>query len=276
LSDFLALSLKSAEVLQSERQALNEQLLGEKEALDDVKSVIRLLAQNASAGARADISQRLEAHQGEVESALFAAFESEFPKWTRSLGTMRRSFEDWLASALRDELTALSDRHRDSLLEPLRQVRQQTFRVLQQFRDRLSDRAMRGFGVPLRTTETEIDVVEPSAPSVRIGRVFDRNWEVLSPILPAFAIEAVVRRHFERSIPYLVEQNLSRLGAQWEESINGALWGVEKEARRRLDELMATVERLVGSGSKKRTPQLRADLERIEAARESVVAAAAG
>jgi hypothetical protein len=148
--------------------------------------------------------------------------------------------------------------------------------VLQQFRDRLSDRAMRGFGVPLRTTETEIDVVEPSAPSVRIGRVFDRNWEVLSPILPAFAIEAVVRRHFERSIPYLVEQNLSRLGAQWEESINGALWGVEKEARRRLDELMATVERLVGSGSKKRTPQLRADLERIEAARESVVAAAAG
>jgi GTP-binding protein EngB required for normal cell division/uncharacterized protein YukE len=276
LSDFLALSLKSAEVLQSERQALNEQLLGEKEALDDVKSVIRLLAQNASAGARADISQRLEAHQGEVEGALFAAFESEFPKWTRSLGTMRRSFEDWLASALRDELTALSDRHRDSLLEPLRQVRQQTFRVLQQFRDRLSDRAMRGFGVPLRTTETEIDVVEPSAPSVRIGRVFDRNWEVLSPILPAFAIEAVVRRHFERSIPYLVEQNLSRLGAQWEESINGALWGVEKEARRRLDELMATVERLVGSGSKKRTPQLRADLERIEAARESVVAAAAG
>ena len=276
LSDFLALSLKSAEVLQSERQALNEQLLGEKEALDDVKSVIRLLAQNASAGARADIGRRLEAHQGEVESALFAAFESEFPKWTRSLGTMRRSFEDWLASALRDELTALSDRHRDSLLEPLRQVRQQTFRVLQQFRDRLSDRAMRGFGVPLRTTETEIDVVEPSAPSVRIGRVFDRNWEVLSPILPAFAIEAVVRRHFERSIPYLVEQNLSRLGAQWEESINGALWGVEKEARRRLDELMATVERLVGSGSKKRTPQLRADLERIEAARESVVAAAAG
>ena len=276
LSDFLALSLKSAEVLQSERQALNEQLLGEKEALDDVKSVIRLLAQNASAGARADIGQRLEAHQGEVEGALFAAFENEFPKWTKSLGTMRRSFEDWLASALRDELTALSDRHRDSLLEPLRQVRQQTFRVLQQFRDRLSDRAMRGFGVPLRTTETEIDVVEPSAPSVRIGRVFDRNWEVLSPILPAFAIEAVVRRHFERSIPYLVEQNLSRLGAQWEESINGALWGVEKEARRRLDELMATVERLVGSGSKKRTPQLRADLERIEAARESVVAAAAG
>jgi len=272
LSDFLALSLKSAEMVQSERQTLNRQMLGEKEALDDVKSVIRLLVENAAAGARADISQRLEAHQAEVERALFEAFENEFPQWTRNLGAMRRSFEDWLTGALRDELTALSDRHRDSLLEPLRQVRKQTFRVLQQFRDRLSDSSMRAFGVPLRTTETEIDVVEPHTPNVRVGRVFDRNWEVLSPILPAFAIEAVVRRHFTRSIPYLVEQNLSRLAAQWEESVNGALWGVDKEARRRLDELMGTVERLVGSGSKKRTPQLRADFERIEAARRSMVA----
>ncbi len=272
LSDYLALSVKSAEMLQSERQALNQQLLGEKEALDDVKSVIRLLVQNASAGARDDISHRLEAYQGEVERALCEAFESEFPKWTRSLSAMRRSFEDWLASALRDELTALSDRHRDSLLELLRQARKQIFRELQQFRDRLSDSTMRGFGVPLRTTETEIGVVEPSTPSVRIGRVFDRNWELLSPILPAWAIEAAVRRHFARAIPHLVEQNLSRLATQWEESVNGSLGGIEKEAKRRLDELMATVERLVASGSKKRTPQLRADLERIEAARQSLLA----
>jgi hypothetical protein len=260
---------------QEGRQALNEQLLGENEALDDVKSVIRLLTQNAAAEARADLGQRLEAYQGEVERALFAAFETEFPKWTSSLGTMRRSFEDWLASALRDELTALSDRHRDSLLEPLRQAREQTFRSLQQFRDRLSDSAMRGFGVPLRTSESEIGVVAPATPNVRVGRVFDRNWEVLSPILPAFAIEAVVRRHFARTIPHLVEQNLGRLATQWEESVNSALRSVEKESHRRLDELMTTVGRLVGSSNKKRTPQLRADLERIEAARKSLFPEAA-
>src|ERR1035441_8349796 len=121
---------------------------------------------------------------------------------------------------------------------------------------------MRGFGVPLRTTETEIDAVEPRTPNIRVGRVFDRNWELLSPILPVWTIKAVVRRHFARTIPYLVEQNLSRLTTQWEESINVPLFGVEKEAKRRLDELMATVERLVGSGSKKRTPQLRVDLDR--------------
>jgi GTP-binding protein EngB required for normal cell division len=276
LNDYLALSLKSAEMLQSEREALNEQLLGEKEAVTDVKAVIRLLVQHAAAGARDSVSRRLEAYQADLDRKLLEAFESEFPKWTKSLGTMLRSFEDWLEDALRGELTELSVRHRDSFLEPWHTARKQILRALQQFRDRLSDSTMRGFGVPLRTTETEIDAVEPRTPNIRVGRVFDRNWELLSPILPVWTIKAVVRRHFARTIPYLVEQNLSRLTTQWEESINVPLFGVEKEAKRRLDELMATVERLVGSGSKKRTPQLRVDLERIEAARKSLVAETAG
>jgi hypothetical protein len=142
---------------------------------------------------------------------------------------------------------------------------------LQHFRDRLSDRTSAAFGVPLRTTETEIGVVEPSTPDIRIGRVFDRNWELLSPILPVWMIKAVVRRHFARTISYLVYQNLSRLSTQWEESVNGALWSIEKEARRRLDDLMATVERLVETGSNERVPELRADLERLEIARKSLL-----
>jgi hypothetical protein len=142
----------------------------------------------------------------------------------------------------------------------------------QQFRDRLSDRTMRAFGVPLRTTETEIEAAEPGTPDIRIGRVFDLNWELLSPILPAWAIQGAVHRHFGRTISYLVYQNLSRLGAQWEASINATLWGVEGEARRRLDELMDTIERLVESGGNERALQLRADLERLERARKSLAA----
>jgi hypothetical protein len=134
---------------------------------------------------------------------------------------------------------------------------------------------MRAFGVPLRTTETEIEAVEPGTPDIRIGRVFDRNWELLSPVLPVWAIQAAVRGHFARAIPYLVHRNLCRLGGQWEESVNGALWGVEKESRRRLDELVGTVERLVQCGRNELAPQLRADLERIEEARKSLNAEAA-
>jgi hypothetical protein len=55
---------------------------------------------------------------------------------------------------------------------------------------------------------------------------------------------ALVRRHFARRVSYLLYQNLSRLAGQWEESINATLWGIEREARRRLDELMGTIEKL--------------------------------
>jgi GTP-binding protein EngB required for normal cell division len=270
--DYLSLSLKAAEMVQSERQALKQAVIGEMEIVDEVKAAVRLVVQHAAAGTRSMAADRLETHRNDLERALLEAFESEFPKWTRSLATMLSGFEKWLASALRDELTVLSIRERSSFLAPLHRVRKQAFRALQQFRDRLSDRTMRAFGVPLRTTETEIDVVEPRTPDIRVGRVFDRNWELLSPILPVWPIKAAVHRHFARTISYAIYLNLSRLSSQWEESVNGALWGVEREARRRLDELLGTVERLVESGGNERAPRLRADLERLEEARKSLAA----
>jgi len=267
---YLTLSLKSAELRQSERQALSRQVVGEKEALGELQSTVRLVVQHAAAGTRSIVGNRLEARQSELERVLLRAFGKEFPKWTGSLAIMLSSFEDWLAGALRDELAAVSLGERSALLAPLHKVKKQVHRALQQFRDRLSDSTLRVFGVPLRTTETEIEVVEPATPDIRVGRVFDRNWELLSPVLPVWAIQAAVRRHFERTIAYLICENLSRLGAQWEESIQGALWGVEKEARRRLAELLDTVERLVESSGEARVPQLRADLERLETARRTL------
>ena len=266
-ADFLALSLKSAEMVQAERQALKRHIIGEQEIAAEVQSAVRLLVQHAAAGTRSMAASRLEAHQDNVERTLRAAFESEFPTWTKSLVTMLSSFEIWLADALRRELTVLSIRERSALLAPLNRVRKQVFHALQQFRDRLSDRTMRAFGVPLRTTETEIDVVDPGAPDIKIGPIFDRNWELLSPVLPVWTIKAAVHRHFARTISYLVYRNLSRLGSQWEESVNSALWSIEKEARRRLDELIGTVERLVENSSDGWAPQVRADLQRIETAR---------
>ena len=269
---YLALSLRSAELRQSERLALSRQVVGEKEAVDELKSTVRLVVRDAAAGTRSMAANRLETHRRDLERTLLAAFESEFPKWTRSLAAMLSSFEDWLATSLREELAAVSVCERTALLTPLGKVRKQAHRALQQFRDRLSDSTLRVFGVPLRTTETEIPAVEPATPDIRIGRVFDRNWELLSPILPVWLVKALVRRHFARAVSYLIYENLSRLAAQWEEGINAALWAVEKEARRRLDELLHTVERLVENSSQEHAPQLRADLDRLEAARKALPA----
>jgi GTP-binding protein EngB required for normal cell division len=269
--DYLTLSLRSAEAVQSERETLQRQMIGEREVIEEVKSEIRLVVQHAASGSRSMVSNRLETHQNDLTHSLERDFENEFPRWTKNLGTMLSSFEDWLARALRDHLTELSIRERQVFVSPLHKVRKQVFRALQEFRDRLSDRTIRAFGIPLRTTETEISVAEPATPNIRVGRVFDRNWELLSPILPVWMIRRFVHRHFVRTISDKVFQNLSRLSSQWEESINDALWRVDKEAKRRLDELIGTIERLVENSSNERAPQIRADLDRIHVARKQLI-----
>jgi len=268
--EYVTLTLRSADMIQSERHALKRQAIGEQEILDDVKSEIRLVVQHAAAGTRSGIGSLLESHQSSVEHALIEEFRREFPKWTRSLAVMLSSFEDWLGRALERELTAVSLRQRNSFVSPLHKVQKQAFRILQQFRDRLSDRTMRAFGVPLRTTETEIEIVEPTVPDIRVGHSFDRNWELLSPVVPVWLVRGIVYRHFVRTISDRVYQNLSRLTTQWEESVNDGLWRMDKEAKRRLDELIATVDRLIESSSQERAPQFRADLERICMARKAL------
>jgi GTP-binding protein EngB required for normal cell division len=268
--EYLTLSLKAAETAQADRQNLKQQVLGEKEALDDVKSQVRAVVQSVAVRTRALVSDRLELHQSALEAALVADFEKGFPGWTASLAKMLSEFEEWLAAALRSELTELSIRERAAFIEPLRKVQRQTFRTLQQFRDRLSERTIRAFGVPLRTTETEIAVREPATPNVRVGRVFDRNWELLSPVLPVWTIRSAVHRHFLTTISRAVYQNISRLSSQWEESVNGALWSVEKEASSRLEDLIATVESLIGNAADDLVPAIHADLDRISHAQKSL------
>jgi hypothetical protein len=190
-------------------------VVGDKESRDDAKSQIHLVAHNAAAGTRSMVNNHLETYLDEIARALQEAFESEFPKWTRSLTAMLSSFEGWLDQSLRERLAAVSTRDREVFLRPLYKVQKQTFRTLQHFRDQLSERTMQAFGVPLRTTETEISVSETSTPDIRIGRVFDRSWELLSPILPVWMIKGIVRRHFERRIECVVYQNLSRMSPQW-------------------------------------------------------------
>jgi hypothetical protein len=60
----------------------------------------------------------------------------------------------------------------------------------------------------------------------------------------------------------MVEINVSRVAAQWEQSINSALLQFHGEAERRVVELVHTVERLLASSSDS-VPQIQDDLRRI-------------
>jgi GTP-binding protein EngB required for normal cell division len=270
--DYLTLALKSAETIGAEREALKQQVIGEKEALDEAKSELRLVVNSAAGGTRAEVAKRLDSHRRELEARLSAELLNQFPAWSRSLGFALESFERWLNDSLTKELIEISARERAELVAPLDRLKHQIFRSLQNFRDRLSEQTYRAFGVPLRTSESEIVIEEPHTPDVYIGKIFDRNWELLSPITPMSLFRPLVRRHFIGDVPYMIEKNLSRLATQWDESIRAAMMQILNEANRRLDELIDTVERLI-STSGDDVPKLRADIERVNSCLSGLSAA---
>jgi hypothetical protein len=118
-------------------------------------------------------------------------------------------------------------------------------------------------GVPLRTTEMELGAQDPRSPDVRVGKIFDRNWELLSWLIPMALVRGVVLRHYHRKVEDLVFTNLSRLASQWADLVNASLLTLEKESMRRLDGLIGTIEKLIASAGQQ-APRIREDIERLE------------
>ena len=135
--------------------------------------------------------------------------------------------------------------------------------LLQDFRNRLSERTLEALGVPLRTTQMDLSPQDPRSPDVRVGRIFDHNWELLSFLIPMSLFKRSVRKDLERKAADTVFMNLSRLASQWEEIVNGSLYALEKEASRRLDTLVGTIERMTNAAAQE-APRIREDLQRLD------------
>jgi GTP-binding protein EngB required for normal cell division len=265
--DYLTLALKSAETVESEREALKQQVL-EREVIDDLKTELRLIVRHTAVGTRAGIAKRLDKHRFELEGRLISELDRCFPQWTKSLAFALRSYQEWLDQVLSEELAAISATERTDLLLPLNKLKTQVFRSLQNFRDHLSNKALHALGVPLRTSEQAIELREPHTPDIHIGRVFDHSWELLSAVLPMSFAGPLVRGHFRRKLPFMIEKNLSRLATQWEESIRDAMTQLLTECYRRIDELVATIATLISTSGEDST-RIRKDLKRLQMSAQS-------
>lgn len=262
--DYVRLTLKSAEMLDSERTALRGQALDERNALADIKLNIRLTARNAAGHTRSSIEKALAPEEAAIRRELLEAFAREHASFPSNFARLLEFFEDWLNAALSSQLMNLSGAKRGEFVQPLTNVQRQYRRFLQNFRDRLSQRTLALYGVPLRTTEPDIRPEPPKMPDVKIGRAFDHNWELLSPILPMSLLRPAVLSRFRHKIADETFKNLSRLTAQWEEIVTAAIFQLQREAEKRMEDLLATVERLT-STPQHEIQQIQNDLIQLEA-----------
>ena len=260
----LNVALKGAESADSEREQLRDRIVGQKEALDDTRLTLRLVARHAAASARTAFEEILRRDEAPVCQRLLYGLDREFSAWTRSLSVAMERFDEWLRAGVTREMAALSQRHRGEFLEPGRCASRQLSQCLQDFRNRLAKQTLEALGVPLATTQVELTTREPRSPDIRVGRSFDHNWELLSVAVPMSLLQGTVKRHFERRVAEVVFMNLSRLAAQWEEVAGAALLTLEKDSIARLDTLIATIEKLIASGGRD-APRIREDLSRLKA-----------
>ena len=265
-TDYLNVALKAAEIADSEREELRLKILGQKESLGDTRLALKLIVRHATAHARAAFEQLLQPDEVPIRNRLQERLDLEFPSWTRSLNVATGKFDDWLCAVLADEMAELSGRHRNEFVEPVRRAGRRLSQSLQDVRNRLSERMLETLGVPLRTTEMELPAADPGSPDVRVGKIFDRNWEIVSWLIPMALVRGAVLKHFHRKVGDLVFTNLSRLASQWEEIVNTSLPALERESVRRLDGLVGTVEKLIASAGPE-APRIREDIRRLEGLR---------
>lgn len=259
-SGYLSVALKSAEAADSDRRQVRQKILGDKQGLEDTKLALRLIVRHVSTNLRTGYEKLLESREREIRTRLLDEFEDLWPQWHSSFRLAVASFEEWLSRAITSEITRLSNQHRNEFLEPLHRAGRQLSQTLQDFRNRISERTMEALGVPLRTTEVDIEPELPRSPDIRIGRLFDREWELISFLIPMPLVKGIVEKHFRRRIADVVFKNLSRLASQWEQKINPTLAAMEREALGRLEDLVATLERLLAS-AEQQAPAIRQDLE---------------
>jgi GTP-binding protein EngB required for normal cell division len=266
---YLSVALKAAEVVDSERDQLRLKILGQKESLDDTRLALRLIVRHATGSTRSAFEAFLRNDELPVRQRLLSGLGLEFPSWTRSLAIATGKFDGWMRDSLTREMGDLSMRHRNDFVEPVRRVSRQLSQSLQDFRNRLSERVLETLGVPLRTTEMELPSGDSGTPDVRVGRIFDHSWDLLSWLIPMALVQSAVLKHFQRMLGELVFTNLSRLASQWADIVNALLEAVEKVSIRRLDGLIGTIEKLIASAGQE-APRIRDDIERLEVLRRGL------
>ena len=262
--DYLQLSLRAAETAASQREQLHDQVLGSQEFLAHQKLQLQLLARHGAGKTRGAIDAHLQRNaRAQLEEILTGHLKDELPKWSGSFFQVLSAFEKWLRGELGHQLSAISSEHQNAFCQPLHEVERQCQRNLQAFRDQLSEKVMRVFGLPLRTTETEIEIRPPRSPDISISHVFDHSWEVISFLIPMPLVRWAVERRFYKRIDQEVYKNLSRLTTQWEERIHAAIFGTAKEAERRFDELVVTVGRLLSGEDQHSNTNISSYLDRV-------------
>jgi hypothetical protein len=178
---YVCLTLKSAEMLDTERVNFQRHPSIERASLAGTRQEMQLFARQL-AGTRPAVEKALSRCESSIRQKLRAVFGEQANQLPTSFAKLD-SFSDWLDAVTSSELQSISGAKRFALLQPLTGVQPQFQRVFEKSRDRWTNRTIAPYDVPSKTTKPEVVSLPVKIRDVIIGRAFDHNWELLSFLL---------------------------------------------------------------------------------------------
>ena len=269
---YMEIALKASQEAERERTRLHELILDEKTNYDRIREEFTRIATENAEQTRPLITNRLkELHASSLLKRLREGLKNSLPSWKGNLWKFTRSYETWLKKTLNEELLRISKSESPHFFGTLKKAHAGLSRSVETFKRLLAENVERVLGVKLSETEWRIEVAEPTQPDIKIGRTFDFHLDMLWFLIPMFIFKPLFERHYLNQIPWVVEVNLSRLAAQWEERINQVIEDMRKQALEYVRDEIVTIESLLAKTERngftisKEIAELAGELKNLEA-----------
>jgi GTP-binding protein EngB required for normal cell division len=253
---YLEIALRTSLQADEDRESLRQQILDEKVSFESMREQLFFIARENQKQTRIFIMNVLQGLMRPLWTDVMQRLEAEMKTWRGNLWQLTRRYEQWVADTMTEEMRLVSRKEQRHFYGTLKKAHAGLARSLEAFRVILNGNVQKVLGVSLAEAEWDIKIAEPEQPDIRTFRASNYNLDLIWFLIPMFLFRRAFEKRFLEKIPWEVETNINRLAAQWEDRINAAIDGMQKQAVQYVRDETATIESLLSS-ARGRTDEIR-------------------
>ena len=264
---YLDVALKTSLQADEDRESLRRQILDEKVSFEAMREQLFNITRENQKQTRIFIMNILQNRMKPLWDEVIRRLQTEMKSWRGNLWQLTRRYEQWVADTMTEEMRNVSRKEHRHFYGTLKKAHAGLARSLEAFRVILNGNVQKVLGVSLAEAEWDIRIAEPEQPDIRTFRASNYNLDLIWFLIPMFLFRRAFEKRFLEKIPWEVETNINRLAAQWEDRINAAIDGMQKQAVQYVRDETATIESLLSS-ARGRTDEIRRMIAELQAISE--------
>jgi len=261
--EYLNIALRSSLQADVNREHLRSRILNEKVNEDILREELGMITREHQRQTRPIIEARLENFRVPLTKKSVQQLKTDIASWKGNLWKLSRRYETWVSETLSEELRFISKNEHAHFLGTMKKAHASLSRTVESFCRLLNDNLQNVLGVEMAEVHWKMDIAEPGHPDISFTKPFDIHLDLIWFLIPMFLFRKAFEHHFIANVPKEVAMNLSRLGYQWEKSVNNAIEEMRRQAMNYIHEELSTIESLI-SKTNAPTEEIRQRIAQIE------------